>query len=135
MNMKLCMLTLAVATDTSFMICSKRAVSSACRCMCSEIFSLNLRGFAMSAAARARVSAWRADSGWAHTRVYATTRQRGGSWGATARWRSHCTCTRGRKTGTRRRPRRMTTPPAATTATTAKRAMQHNAHTTHSSLR
>lgn len=75
------MLTLAVATDTSFMICSKRAVSSACRCMCSEIFSLNLRGFAMSAAARARVSAWRADSGWAHTRVYATTTQRGGAGG------------------------------------------------------
>lgn len=41
--------TLAVASDTSFIICSKRAVSSAWRCVCSAIFSLNFLGFAMIA--------------------------------------------------------------------------------------
>jgi hypothetical protein len=41
--------TLAVASDTSLMICSNRAVSSACRWVWRAIFSLNFLGFAMIA--------------------------------------------------------------------------------------
>lgn len=43
-------LTLFVASETSFIICSKRAVSSACFWLCKAIFSLNFRGFAIMAA-------------------------------------------------------------------------------------
>lgn len=41
--------TLAVASETSLMICSNRAVSSACRWVWRAIFSLNFLGFAMIA--------------------------------------------------------------------------------------
>lgn len=44
------LLTLLVASDTSRMICSKAAVSSACFWVCNAIFSLNFLGFAMMAA-------------------------------------------------------------------------------------
>lgn len=44
---------LDVTSDTSRMIRSNSAVSSACFWLCSAIFSLNLRGFAISAAAAA----------------------------------------------------------------------------------
>lgn len=43
-------LTLLVASETSLIICSKRAVSSACFWLCKAIFSLNFRGFAIMAA-------------------------------------------------------------------------------------
>ena len=48
-NLRNTELTVRVALFTSFIIASKAAFSSACFWLCSAIFSLNFRGFAMMA--------------------------------------------------------------------------------------